>query len=104
MNRSIIGIPLGDIAGVGPEIVVMALAQPDSYAAARPLAIGEAGTFALHHTIVRGDTLWDLARRYLGDPGRYRELLRGNPDVRANGLEAGEVLKIRLPGTLESVG
>jgi len=68
------------------------------------LAIGEAGTFALHHTIVRGDTLWDLARRYLGDPGRYRELLRGNPDVRANGLEPGQVLKIRLPGTLESVG
>ncbi|MCP5159060.1 MAG: 4-hydroxythreonine-4-phosphate dehydrogenase PdxA [Gammaproteobacteria bacterium] len=40
-DRSIIGIPLGDIAGVGPEIVVMALAQPAIYATVRPLVIGE---------------------------------------------------------------
>ncbi len=43
VNRSIIGIPLGDIAGIGPEIVVMALAQPDVYQTAKPLVIGEAG-------------------------------------------------------------
>lgn len=42
-RRSLIGIPLGDIAGVGPEIVVMALAQPDIYQTAKPLVIGEAG-------------------------------------------------------------
>jgi len=42
-NRSIIGIPLGDIAGVGSEIVAMALAQPDIYRTAKPLVIGEAG-------------------------------------------------------------
>lgn len=40
-SRSLIGIPLGDIAGVGPEIVVMALAQPAVYETARPLVIGE---------------------------------------------------------------
>ena len=40
-SRSLIGIPLGDIAGVGPEIVVMALAQPATYETARPLVIGE---------------------------------------------------------------
>jgi 4-phospho-D-threonate 3-dehydrogenase / 4-phospho-D-erythronate 3-dehydrogenase len=42
-NRRIIGIPLGDIAGIGPEIVVMALAQPDVYQTAKPLVIGETG-------------------------------------------------------------
>ncbi len=42
-NKSIIGIPLGDIAGIGPEIVVMALAQPAIYECARPLVIGETG-------------------------------------------------------------
>ncbi len=42
-NKNIIGIPLGDIAGIGPEIVVMALAQPDVYQTAKPLVIGEAG-------------------------------------------------------------
>ena len=70
MNRSIIGIPLGDIAGVGPEIVVMALAQPDSYAAARPLAIGEAG--ALRRALrVTG---LDLDVRTVEEPaqGHYR--------------------------------
>ena len=43
MKRSSIGIPLGDIAGIGPEIVVKALAQPAVYQAAKPLVIGEAG-------------------------------------------------------------
>ncbi len=42
-NRSIIGVPLGDIAGIGPEIAVMALAQPATYQCARPLVIGESG-------------------------------------------------------------
>ncbi|MDS4020989.1 MAG: 4-hydroxythreonine-4-phosphate dehydrogenase PdxA [Candidatus Competibacter sp.] len=70
MNRSIIGIPLGDIAGVGPEIVVMALAQPDSYAAARPLAIGEAG--ALRRALRM--TGLDLDVRTVEEPaqGHYR--------------------------------
>ncbi|MDS4041150.1 MAG: 4-hydroxythreonine-4-phosphate dehydrogenase PdxA [Candidatus Competibacter sp.] len=70
MNRSIIGIPLGDIAGVGPEIVVMALAQPDSYAAARPLVIGEAS--ALRRALRM--TGLDLDVRMIEDPaqGRFR--------------------------------
>jgi len=40
-HRSIIGIPLGDITGVGPEIVAMALTQPALYETTRPLVIGE---------------------------------------------------------------
>lgn len=43
MKRSIIGIPLGDIAGIGPEIVAMALANPAVYETAQPLVIGEVG-------------------------------------------------------------
>ena len=42
-HRSLIGVTLGDIAGVGPEIVVMALAQPAVYRTAKPLVIGEVG-------------------------------------------------------------
>jgi nucleoid-associated protein YgaU len=37
------------------------------------------------HTVVRGDTLWDIAERYLDDPWRYRELAQlsriRNPDL-----------------------
>jgi len=32
-------------------------------------------------TVVRGDTLWEIARKVLGDPTRWLELLRLNPDA-----------------------
>lgn len=41
MNKPIIGIPLGDPAGVGPEIVVKALANSEIYQTARPVVIGD---------------------------------------------------------------
>nr|MDA8227969.1 4-phospho-D-threonate 3-dehydrogenase [Desulfitobacterium hafniense] len=44
MNRPIIGIPLGDPAGVGPEIVVKALASKEIYEISRPVVIGDSST------------------------------------------------------------
>jgi 4-hydroxythreonine-4-phosphate dehydrogenase len=41
MNRPVIGIPLGDPAGVGPEIVVKALQNEAIYGACRPHVIGD---------------------------------------------------------------
>lgn len=41
-NRPLIGITLGDPASIGPEIVVKSLANPEIYAACRPLLIGDA--------------------------------------------------------------
>lgn len=68
MQRSIIGIPLGDIAGIGPEIVVKALANPAIYEIARPLVIGEAG--ALRRALrVTG---LDLEIQVVADPARGR--------------------------------
>ncbi|MDG4549995.1 MAG: 4-hydroxythreonine-4-phosphate dehydrogenase PdxA [Candidatus Contendobacter sp.] len=70
MKRGIIGIPLGDIAGIGPEIVVKALADPAVHQAARPLVIGEAG--ALRRALrVTG---LDLTLRIVTDPaqGQYQ--------------------------------
>jgi len=43
MERPVIAIPLGDPAGVGPEIVVKALASPRVNAAARCVVIGDRG-------------------------------------------------------------
>ncbi len=40
-NVPIIGITLGDIAGIGPEVVVKALAEPEVQQACRPLVIGD---------------------------------------------------------------
>ncbi|WP_342595389.1 4-hydroxythreonine-4-phosphate dehydrogenase PdxA [Salinicola lusitanus] len=42
-DRPIIGITMGDAAGVGPEIIVKALAQETVHAGCRPLVIGDAG-------------------------------------------------------------
>ncbi|MFB4316696.1 4-hydroxythreonine-4-phosphate dehydrogenase PdxA [Actinomadura sp. 21ATH] len=42
MERPIVGITMGDAAGVGPEIIVRALAAPEVRRIARPLVIGDA--------------------------------------------------------------
>ncbi|MFQ3787783.1 4-hydroxythreonine-4-phosphate dehydrogenase PdxA [Halomonas sp. A29] len=39
----IIGITMGDAAGIGPEVIMKALAHEQVYASCRPLVIGDAG-------------------------------------------------------------
>ncbi len=43
MQRPIIGVPMGDPAGIGPEIVVKSLNEAQVYEKARPLIVGDAG-------------------------------------------------------------
>ena len=45
--RPIIAITMGDPAGVGPEVVVKALARPDVLAMCRPVVIGDTARLAL---------------------------------------------------------
>ncbi len=40
-ERPLIGVTLGDPAGVGPEITLKALSEPDIYDVARPLVLGD---------------------------------------------------------------
>ncbi len=42
MDRPLIGIPMGDPAGIGPEITVKALNEADIYQKARPIVVGDA--------------------------------------------------------------
>ncbi len=42
MTKPIIGIPMGDPAGIGPEIIVKALTHSDIYKVCRPVVIGDA--------------------------------------------------------------
>lgn len=53
MSLPVIGITMGDAAGVGPEIIVKALATPEIYEISRPLVIGDAKILERAESIVR---------------------------------------------------
>ncbi|MFI5609221.1 4-hydroxythreonine-4-phosphate dehydrogenase PdxA [Amycolatopsis sp. NPDC051903] len=42
MARPIVAITMGDAAGVGPEVVVKAMAEPQLYESCRPIVVGDA--------------------------------------------------------------
>ncbi|MBT9780095.1 4-hydroxythreonine-4-phosphate dehydrogenase PdxA [Clostridium sp. MCC353] len=52
-NRPVIGITMGDPAGIGPEITVKALADPKIYETCRPVVIGDASVMEQAAAIVR---------------------------------------------------
>ena len=64
MNRARIGITMGDPAGVGPEVVMKALAHRMPYESARPLVIGDAKRLQLAGAIASVP----LAVRPVGKP------------------------------------
>ncbi|HEX2926990.1 MAG TPA: 4-hydroxythreonine-4-phosphate dehydrogenase PdxA [Ruminiclostridium sp.] len=69
MSRPLIGIPIGDPAGIGPEIVVKALENTELYKNCRPLVIGDLGVLKRICGIIGSDTGLNV----INDPeeGRY---------------------------------
>lgn len=60
------------------------------------LAAGEVADSGLTHTVVKGDTLWDLSEKYLGSGSRYMEIYELNTAIIADPhwIYPGQVLKI----------
>lgn len=71
MEKPIIAIPLGDPAGIGPEIVVKALADPQVRSAARCVVVGDLGVIENAYQI----TGHPMKTNVVADPvqGDYRE-------------------------------
>ena len=48
------------------------------------------------HVVVKGDTLWDLAKHYYGDPSLYMKIFEANRDVLKdpNLIKVGQRLRI----------
>jgi 4-hydroxythreonine-4-phosphate dehydrogenase len=55
MMKPLIGITMGDAAGVGPEVIVKALAHAETYDYCRPLVIGDANRLRQAIAIVGSD-------------------------------------------------
>lgn len=54
MNREIIAIPMGDAAGIGPEIAMKALKNEEIYNLCKPLIIGDFKVLEKANSIVHG--------------------------------------------------
>lgn len=103
-SRPIIAITMGDAAGVGPEIVVKALALEEIYALCRPLVVGDAGVVAQARQVLG---LWvDLhpiadVRGGRFEPGSIDVLDLANIDLPV--LKVGEVCAMAGKAAVEYV-
>ncbi len=74
---------------------------PDTIPVAPPDRLGPTPGREITHRVVAGDTLWEIAAHYLGNPFQYPELARlsqiRNPDL----IYPGDIIRIRLKPTAQ---
>jgi len=82
-------------------LVAAALIAPAALAAQQPSG---GNAVPQTHTVVKGETLWDLAQRFLGDAHRWPEIYNVNRSTVADPhwIYPGQVLQ--MPGFVTSVG
>lgn len=69
MDLPIIGVTMGDPVGIGPEIIVKALAHQDIYSLCRPLIIGDESALNLAINLIRSPVKISITEE--AEKGRY---------------------------------
>lgn len=73
------------------------ISNPNVITVGQKIKIPASGTSttatATKHTVARGDTLWALAVKYLGDGNRYKEIMTAS-GIKSSTLKVGQVLTI----------
>jgi proteasome lid subunit RPN8/RPN11 len=65
---------------------------------------GARATVDIEYQVRRGDNLWTIAERFIGDGNKFPRLLKWNPPVKETGLIPGETIILRVPATVVSGG
>jgi 4-hydroxythreonine-4-phosphate dehydrogenase len=92
MSKPIVAITIGDPAGVGPEVVVKALAREEVWDCCRPLVVGDAGVMAKTLDLVGAALAFHVIAEASDanfDPAAPDLIDLGNVD--AESLELGQV-------------
>jgi 4-phospho-D-threonate 3-dehydrogenase / 4-phospho-D-erythronate 3-dehydrogenase len=92
--RPLLAITVGDLAGIGPEIIAKVLARPEVYNLCRPLVVGDAGSM---RAAVRLTGASDTAIRVVDNPGAG-EYAPGTIDV----LQPIAAVAAVVPGRLSA--
>ncbi|MCK4602019.1 MAG: LysM peptidoglycan-binding domain-containing protein [Phycisphaerae bacterium] len=80
--------PLEPAPPAGPKVEPAPTPQPQEPTAAPT---------PRQYTIQKGDTLWSIAVRFLGDGKRYREIVELNPGLEPNKLLIGKTILLPAP-------
>lgn len=92
MTRPVIGIPIGDPAGIGPEIVLKALTNKKLYDICRPVVIGDINVMKQVKDIIKVDIEFNIIGR--PEEGKYTygmiDLISLN-NISVNNLKFGKV-------------
>ncbi len=58
----------------------------------------------VEYVVQPDDSMWTIAQRWFGDPNRWREIARGNPDINPERLQVGQRLQLPARADTRTVG
>jgi 4-hydroxy-L-threonine phosphate dehydrogenase PdxA len=85
MTRPVVGIPMGDPAGIGPEIILKALKNEKLYSLCKPLVVGNIGVLKQIDKVVGSKLLFNI----IDEPGHGKYTHGAVDIISLNNLDAG---------------